>query len=82
MCRVMGVENPCDPDPTYELTTDNANKIMAIYMRFRYVAKYLLKLKDTLLPMPIQATKCLENNYHHIRLRENNYCIMHSCKFR
>ncbi|XP_052224866.1 E3 ubiquitin-protein ligase rnf213-alpha-like [Dreissena polymorpha] len=35
MCRVIGVENPCDPDPTYELTTDNAKKIMAIYMRFR-----------------------------------------------
>ena len=24
-----------DPDSTYELTTDNVKKIMAIYMRFR-----------------------------------------------
>ena len=26
-----------DPDDTYELTTDNAKKILAIYMRFRWV---------------------------------------------
>ena len=25
-----------DPDPTYELTTDNVKKILAIFMRFRY----------------------------------------------
>nr|XP_022293483.1 E3 ubiquitin-protein ligase rnf213-alpha-like isoform X1 [Crassostrea virginica] len=35
LCSVMGVEVPYDPDPTYELTTDNVKKILAIYMRFR-----------------------------------------------
>ncbi len=25
----------CDPDPAYELTTDNIKKILAIHMRFR-----------------------------------------------
>ncbi|XP_052242488.1 E3 ubiquitin-protein ligase rnf213-alpha-like, partial [Dreissena polymorpha] len=35
MCNVMGIEFPHDPDNTYELTTDNVKKIMAIYMRFR-----------------------------------------------
>lgn len=25
-----------DPDITYELTTDNVKKMMAIYMRFRF----------------------------------------------
>lgn len=37
LCSVMGVDVPYDPDPTYELTTDNVKKILAIYMRFRYV---------------------------------------------
>ncbi|XP_053396012.1 E3 ubiquitin-protein ligase rnf213-alpha-like [Mercenaria mercenaria] len=31
----MGVAYTHDPDPSYELTTDNVKKIMAIYMRFR-----------------------------------------------
>ncbi|VDI69454.1 Hypothetical predicted protein [Mytilus galloprovincialis] len=31
----MGIEYPHDPDETYELTTDNVKKILAIYMRFR-----------------------------------------------
>ena len=31
----MGVENMYDPDTTYELTTDNVEKILAIHMRFR-----------------------------------------------
>ncbi|KAK3585576.1 hypothetical protein CHS0354_036763 [Potamilus streckersoni] len=35
LCRVMGNEMPHDPDDTYELTTDNVKKILAIYMRFR-----------------------------------------------
>jgi len=35
MCLVMGQMDPHDPDPTYELTTDNVKKILAIYMRFR-----------------------------------------------
>ena len=30
-----------DPDDTYELTTDNVKKILAIYMRFRYVCLLL-----------------------------------------
>lgn len=34
LCSVMGLEVK-DPDPTYELTTDNVKKILAIYMRFR-----------------------------------------------
>ncbi|XP_077967570.1 E3 ubiquitin-protein ligase rnf213-alpha-like isoform X2 [Styela clava] len=36
--RVLGVEDDYDqydPDPSYELTTDNVLKILAIYMRFR-----------------------------------------------
>ena len=35
LCMVMGIKEPHDPDPTYELTTDNVKKILAIYMRFR-----------------------------------------------
>lgn len=35
LCRVVGNEFPQDPDETYELTTDNVKKMMAIYMRFR-----------------------------------------------
>lgn len=35
LCRVVGNELPQDPDETYELTTDNVKKMMAIYMRFR-----------------------------------------------
>ncbi|XP_052062754.1 E3 ubiquitin-protein ligase rnf213-alpha-like isoform X2 [Mytilus californianus] len=35
LCNVMGLELPHDPDETYELTTDNVKKILAIYMRFR-----------------------------------------------
>ena len=45
LCNVMGIDylydsdkNPDnDPDPTYELTTDNVEKILAIHMRFRLV---------------------------------------------
>ena len=29
------MDMPYDPDDTYELTTDNVKKIMAIYMRLR-----------------------------------------------
>jgi hypothetical protein len=32
----MGNDMPEDRDPSYELTTDNAKKILAIHMRFRY----------------------------------------------
>ncbi|XP_033121693.1 E3 ubiquitin-protein ligase rnf213-alpha-like [Anneissia japonica] len=32
---VMGIENVSNPDETYELTTDNVKKILAIHMRFR-----------------------------------------------
>ncbi|XP_046861644.1 E3 ubiquitin-protein ligase rnf213-alpha-like [Xenia sp. Carnegie-2017] len=35
LCKVMGINHPFDPDPTYELTTDNMKKILAIHMRFR-----------------------------------------------
>nr|XP_018671622.1 LOW QUALITY PROTEIN: E3 ubiquitin-protein ligase rnf213-alpha-like [Ciona intestinalis] len=35
LCKVFGVENCVDPDPTYELTTDNVLKMLAIHMRFR-----------------------------------------------
>ena len=31
----MGIEMEHDPDETYELTTDNVKKMLAIYMRFR-----------------------------------------------
>ena len=32
---VLGVEDLIDPDETYELTTDNVKKMLAIHMRFR-----------------------------------------------
>ncbi|KAG9491250.1 hypothetical protein GDO78_006558, partial [Eleutherodactylus coqui] len=35
LCSVLGIEWPFDPDETYELTTDNILKILAIKMRFR-----------------------------------------------
>lgn len=35
LCQVLGIDNPFDPDPTYELTTDNVLKILAIYTRFK-----------------------------------------------
>ncbi|VDI37174.1 Hypothetical predicted protein, partial [Mytilus galloprovincialis] len=35
LCNVMGLDTPHDPDETYELTTDNVKKILAIYMRFK-----------------------------------------------
>ncbi|XP_052809415.1 E3 ubiquitin-protein ligase RNF213-like, partial [Mya arenaria] len=35
LCNVMGIKTAHDPDPTYELTTDNVKKILAIHMRFR-----------------------------------------------
>uniref|UniRef100_A0A1I8FY75 ANK_REP_REGION domain-containing protein n=1 Tax=Macrostomum lignano TaxID=282301 RepID=A0A1I8FY75_9PLAT len=33
--RILGSENTADPDPSYELTADNARKMLAVYMRFR-----------------------------------------------
>lgn len=35
LCNVLGIQWPLDPDETYELTTDNILKILAIHMRFR-----------------------------------------------
>ncbi|XP_077384207.1 E3 ubiquitin-protein ligase rnf213-alpha-like isoform X2 [Festucalex cinctus] len=35
LCNVLGIKKPFDPDPTYELTTDNILKMLAIHMRFR-----------------------------------------------
>lgn len=35
LCSVLGIQWPLDPDETYELTTDNMLKMMAIHMRFR-----------------------------------------------
>ena len=35
LCNVFGVNRVFDPDPTYELTTDNVLKMLAIHMRFR-----------------------------------------------
>ena len=37
LCKVLGMDYCHDPDPTYELTTDNVKKMMAIFMRFRYL---------------------------------------------
>lgn len=37
LCNVMGQEFPYDPDESYELTGDNVKKILAIFMRFRFV---------------------------------------------
>ena len=36
LCAVMGVKT-LDPDTSYVLTMDNIVKILAIYMRFRYI---------------------------------------------
>ena len=35
--NVMGINETHDPDDTYELTTDNVKKMMAVHMRFRSV---------------------------------------------
>ncbi|KAM6957229.1 E3 ubiquitin-protein ligase rnf213-alpha-like [Aplochiton taeniatus] len=35
ICNVLGILWPLDPDETYELTTDNILKMLAIHMRFR-----------------------------------------------
>uniref|UniRef100_G1KRE5 RING-type E3 ubiquitin transferase n=1 Tax=Anolis carolinensis TaxID=28377 RepID=G1KRE5_ANOCA len=35
LCMVLGIQWPIDPDDTYELTTDNILKILAMEMRFR-----------------------------------------------
>lgn len=35
ICNVVGIQWPLDPDETYELTTDNILKMLAIHMRFR-----------------------------------------------
>nr|XP_045015373.1 E3 ubiquitin-protein ligase RNF213 [Jaculus jaculus] len=35
LCLALGIQWPSDPDETYELTTDNMLKILAIEMRFR-----------------------------------------------
>ncbi|XP_020560953.1 E3 ubiquitin-protein ligase RNF213 isoform X3 [Oryzias latipes] len=35
ICNVLGIQWPLDPDETYELTTDNILKMLAIHMRFR-----------------------------------------------
>ena len=32
-----------DPDPTYQLTTDNVLKMLAIHMRFRYITQLLIE---------------------------------------
>lgn len=35
LCAVMGMGFGFDPDESYELTSDNVKKILAIHMRFR-----------------------------------------------
>ena len=35
LSQVFGIDKVIDPDPTYELTTDNVLKMLAIQMRFR-----------------------------------------------
>eukprot|EP00061_Rhincodon_typus_P016928 g45396.t1 len=35
LCLVLGIEEAIDPDETYELTSDNMMKMLAIHMRFR-----------------------------------------------
>ncbi|XP_016116503.1 E3 ubiquitin-protein ligase rnf213-alpha-like, partial [Sinocyclocheilus grahami] len=35
LSRVLGIQSPTDPEETYELTTDNILKMLAIHMRFR-----------------------------------------------
>ena len=40
---MMGVQWPYDPDDSYELTTDNLKKILAIHMRFRLVKSFKMR---------------------------------------
>ncbi|CAG2194993.1 RNF213 [Mytilus edulis] len=35
LCTAMGIQLGRDPDKTYELTTDNVKKMLAVYMRFK-----------------------------------------------
>ena len=35
LCIALGVSNVTDPDKTYELTSDNMQKMLAINMKFR-----------------------------------------------
>jgi hypothetical protein len=35
LCKVMGLQDVWDPDESYELTSDNVKKMLAIHMRFR-----------------------------------------------
>ncbi len=35
LSRILGVQQTFDPDATYELTTDNVKKLLAIYMRLK-----------------------------------------------
>ncbi|CAG2252466.1 RNF213 [Mytilus edulis] len=45
LCNVMGLDTPHDPDETYELTTDNVKKILAIYMRFKVKVENMILMK-------------------------------------
>ena len=52
LCSVMGIDfGQYDPDPTYELTTDNVEKILAIHMRFRsfFIRNFMQLLFNELL---------------------------------
>ena len=49
LCSVMGINYLHDPDPTYELTTDNVEKILAIHMRFRLVLRLFVLYADFIL---------------------------------
>ena len=48
----MGIEFVHDPDKSYELTTDNVEKILAIHMRFRLIY-FLMRTYEN---EPCQAT--------------------------
>ena len=50
----MGIEFVHDPDKSYELTTDNVEKILAIHMRFRLI--YFLFNMRTYEKQPCHAT--------------------------
>lgn len=41
LATVIGLNDYCDPDPSYVITVDNVMKMMAILMRFRSVNTYI-----------------------------------------
>ena len=56
----MGIKSTSDPDPSFVLTTDNVKKILAIYMRFRFVSEDAYGNKSRLY-MSVAGITCKTN---------------------